>query len=214
MNSNKKPIFKPVVAQLKTSLFAQSKSPVAPPVYRPQPVPRVLQTKSALPPSVHKSQAPQRFAAPIPRAPFPAIQPVASKVVQRASAAKKLKSQWAEYDDIWWPKACRLAGPYSGLDCWDEWGMASRFKEFTSEQIAILIEANKNRNGGKLKSDAADDYPGKALSVVPGRLNSVECDHVIPKSQGGANHWWNARLISRKLNNKIERVVDAKDKDY
>lgn len=38
--------FKPIVAQLKTPVFAQSsKSPVAPPVYRPQPTPKVLQTK-------------------------------------------------------------------------------------------------------------------------------------------------------------------------
>ena len=38
--------FKPVVAQLKTGISAQTiKHPVAPPVYRPQQVPRVLQTK-------------------------------------------------------------------------------------------------------------------------------------------------------------------------
>jgi len=40
--------FKPVVAQLKTSVSAQSaKRPVAPPVYRPQAVPKVLQLKTS-----------------------------------------------------------------------------------------------------------------------------------------------------------------------
>ena len=49
MNPNKK--FKPVVAQLKTGVSAQSiKRPVAPPVYKPQPPQRFVQRKIAVPP--------------------------------------------------------------------------------------------------------------------------------------------------------------------
>jgi hypothetical protein len=88
------PQHKPVVAQLKTGVSAQSvkrpvappvyrpqatpkaaqpkmahgaenrKPPVAPPVYRPQQVPKVLQTKSASSPSPHTGQAPRQPMAP------------------------------------------------------------------------------------------------------------------------------------------------------
>jgi len=62
------PQLKPVVAQLKTPMSAQSvKRPVAPPVYCPQPVPKVLQKKcSATQPPVLQ---PQRTAAPQTRSP-------------------------------------------------------------------------------------------------------------------------------------------------
>lgn len=62
MNSNKKPIFKPVVAQLKTA--AKTARPVAPPVYRPQPLPKVLQRKSAVGQSPQSGQTPRQPVAP------------------------------------------------------------------------------------------------------------------------------------------------------
>lgn len=97
---------KPVVAQLKTGVSAQSvKSPVAPPayrpqptpravqpqmahgrvnrtmavappVYRPQPVPRVLQTKTSLTQSPHAGQAARQPVAP------PVYRPETKKIVQ------------------------------------------------------------------------------------------------------------------------------------
>jgi hypothetical protein len=98
--------FKPVVAQLKNAVSAQSvkrpiappvycpqampsaaqpkmangamnrKPPVTPPVYRPQQVPKVLQTKSSLAQSPHAGQAPRQPAAP------PVYRPEAKKLSQ------------------------------------------------------------------------------------------------------------------------------------
>lgn len=90
MSSNKSgPVrpLKPVVAQLKTHVSAQSiKRPVAPPVYRPQPLPKVLQKKSALvgPPKV--AQAPLRTGPPVYRP-----QPI-PKVLQKKTAANAQKN--------------------------------------------------------------------------------------------------------------------------
>ena len=192
--------FQPVVAQLKTGVSAPNvKRPVAPPVYRPQPLPRVLQTKSS---SIRSTGA-----APINRAPFPAtVRANAIGVVQRA------EENWAKQDDKWWPKEYRLNGPYKNLNAWATWGSVSRFKGFTTQQIQILIAANKKRNGGVLRSDANND-PYPILAETLGQDDSVECDHVINGNlRGGSNHWWNARLISRKLNNSMEREADAQDK--
>ena len=151
-------------------------------------------------------RAARRFEAPIGRAPFsPVARAGAITVVQRAQ-------DWSKYDDLWWPKAYRVNGPYKGLDLWDSWGQATRYGSFSSYQISLLIAANKKRNKGVLKSDADND-PYEELSEIPGRDDSVECDHVITKNGGGgANHWWNARLISRKLNNSLERGVAAHQK--
>lgn len=194
--------FKPVVAQLKKNVSALSNThPVAPPVYRPQPVPKVLQTKSS------SNQTPRAAQAPISRAHFPApVRANAIGVVQRA------EDNYAKQDDVWWPKAYRLNGPYKDLEAWANWGTVNRFRGFTGHQIKILIAANKMRNGGQLKSDAPND-PYPILAETVGEDDSVECDHVINgKLRGGSNHWWNARLISRKLNNSMERQADANDK--
>ena len=127
------------------------------------------------------------------------------RVVQRAE-------DYSKYDDVWWPKEYRLNGPYKNLNAWDTWGQVSRFKGFTAHQIQLLIAANKKRNGGVLRSDAAND-PHPILAETVGGDDSVECDHVINgKLKGGANHWWNARLVSRELNNSMEREVEAKAK--
>lgn len=128
-------------------------------------------------------------------------------VVQRAEKT----NEFAQYDDKWWLKAQRLAGPYATLEAWETWGKVSRFQGFAANQRAALIAANKARNGGKLKSDADND-PIQNLTETVGQDDSVEVDHVIASSRGGSNHWWNARLISRRLNNALERVVDAKNK--
>lgn len=107
--------FKPVVAQLKTPVSAQSiKRPVEPPVYRPQPtpkvaqrkmatdagnrkppiappvyrpqVPKVLQTKSSSPSSPHVSQVPRRPITP------PVYRPQPNKIVQPQAISSQRKS--------------------------------------------------------------------------------------------------------------------------
>lgn len=71
------PQVKPVVAQLMTTVSAQSvKRPVAPPAYRPQQAPKVLQTKSSSGKSPRADQPPRRPAAP------PVYRPETRKTVQ------------------------------------------------------------------------------------------------------------------------------------
>src|SRR5205814_1040896 len=142
------------------------------------------------------------------RAPDMAIR--RTHTIQRSAAASsskdskdEAKSDWTKYDDLWWPKSYRLAGPYAALDLWKTWGGESRFGHFSGTQRSSLIEANKARNGETLKSDAGND-PYTNLNETPGQEDSAEVDHVLTRQAGGSNHWWNARLISRKLNNSME----------
>ncbi len=82
------PQTKPVVAQLKTGVSAQSvKQPVAPPVYRPQPAPKVMQRKLASVAANAEGQV-VRSSQPSPRLPTPAVSPFRS-VVQRAAVARR-----------------------------------------------------------------------------------------------------------------------------
>lgn len=76
--------FKPVVAQLKTRVGAQSiKRPIAPPVYKPQPQQKVAQLKTA--------SAPAKPAVTAPSVKYPVAPPVyrpqpVPKVLQKKSA--------------------------------------------------------------------------------------------------------------------------------
>lgn len=82
---------RPVVAQLKTGVSAQSvKQPVAPPVYRPQPTPKVMQRKMA---NVTANRAPMlalpvRSSPPLPHLLTSAVSPFQG-VVQRARKKEK-----------------------------------------------------------------------------------------------------------------------------
>src|SRR6476660_2882412 len=82
---------RPVVAQLKTGVPAQSvKQPVAPPVYRPQPMPKVLQRKMVnVAANVEPPVAlPVRSSQPSTQWLKPAVTPFRG-VVQRAARGKK-----------------------------------------------------------------------------------------------------------------------------
>lgn len=75
--------FKPVVAQLKIAVPAQTiKHPVVPPVYRPQPLPKVLQTKKAI------GQNPQAHLVPGPPVAPPVYRPQARPLIAQPKIAR------------------------------------------------------------------------------------------------------------------------------
>ena len=95
------------------------------------------------------------------------------------------------------------SGPYSGLE--DPPGVAAG-KDFTPAQKKKIINTNKARNGGEVKSDdPSDPYPNlvkprKSTKGVTPPPNEWQIDHVIPKSKGGTNSYDNAKVISRYKN--------------
>lgn len=76
-------------------------------------------------------------------------------------------------------------------------------KTFTQAQKAQILDANRVRNGGMLRSDLS----GMPLSV-PQRhhagyrppLNEAHVDHINPRSAGGTNSPGNAQVLSRQEN--------------
>jgi hypothetical protein len=68
--------------------------------------------------------------------------------------------------------------------------------DFTSKQKIDMIEENMRRNGGVLRCDVT----GVRLSRLPGKPNSVEIDHILPKSKGGSNSYSNGQITSRSYN--------------
>lgn len=82
------------------------------------------------------------------------------------------------------------------------------FGTFSGVQRTLIIQTNKARNGGRLKSDDPHD-PQQDLDER-GAANAPEVDHIVPKSRGGSNHYSNARLVSWQLNNRDDRVKSLK----
>lgn len=101
-------------------------------------------------------------------------------------------------------------GPYSDLDFHGGFvGKGQGTSPFNAAQRLLILNANRARNSGVLKSDAPDEDPHKILNEGEDetRLNArVEIDHVVPKSNGGGNYFANARVVSWELNNKLARV--------
>jgi hypothetical protein len=83
-------------------------------------------------------------------------------------------------------------------------GTMAAFTDFTAAQRELLLQVNRERNGGTMTSDDPAD-PCQVLDPR-GAANAPEIDHIIPKVMGGSNFFSNARVVSWQLNNKEDRI--------
>lgn len=95
------------------------------------------------------------------------------------------------------------SGPYSDLEDHPSVGAG---KDFTPTQKRKIIESNKARNGGEVKSDDPSDpfpnlvKPNKSTKGIKPPKNEWQIEHIVAKSKGGTNSYKNARVISLYLN--------------
>lgn len=68
-----------------------------------------------------------------------------------------------------------------------------------------ILEANKNRNGGVLRSDGDGRILNEPSRNVKGKsadMNQAEVDHIQPRSKGGSNANSNLQVLSKEENLK------------
>ena len=114
------------------------------------------------------------------------------------------------------PKAEEENGPYKDIK--DD-TLVEPGRKFTSPQKRKIIKANRERNGGRLRSDDPldpyQDLSDPVRSVSPGLGGEPQdpamaaVDHVVPRAAGGSNSYGNARVISQYYNNLL-RAKGAK----
>jgi len=97
-------------------------------------------------------------------------------------------------------------GPYSNLPDSKSVGPG---KNFTSSQKQNILEANKAKNNGVLKSDLSGktlDTPVQSQKGVKANMNQAEVDHITPKKpaepnvKSGSNSYKNAQVLSKEEN--------------
>ena len=77
--------------------------------------------------------------------------------------------------------------------------------KFTPKQKKNILDENRNRNGGVLKSDISGkklDNPTKSRKGVKANMNQAEIDHIQPRSKEGTNSSSNAQVLSKEENLK------------
>jgi RHS repeat-associated protein len=78
-------------------------------------------------------------------------------------------------------------------------------KDFTASQKKKIIEENKKRNGGIIKSDMSGTVANPAKQSKKGQkadMKQAEIDHKDPKSKGGSNSYSNAQVLTKEENLK------------
>lgn len=77
--------------------------------------------------------------------------------------------------------------------------------KFTQAQKKRILEANRKRNGGVIRSDKSGivlDIPTQSQKGQKANMNQAEIDHINPRSKGGSNSSSNAQVLSKKENLK------------
>jgi RHS repeat-associated protein len=93
-------------------------------------------------------------------------------------------------------------GRYSGLK---EPKVVGEGLNTTKAQRARILEANKQANGGGIKSDLSGkvlDAPVQSRKGVKANMNQAEIDHVKEKAKGGSNSNSNLQVLSKDENLK------------
>lgn len=93
-----------------------------------------------------------------------------------------------------------VGGKYSGLK---EPKVVGEGLNTTKAQRTRILEANKEANGGIIKSDLSGktlDAPVQARKGVKANMSQAEIDHVQPKAKGGSNSNSNLQVLSKEEN--------------
>lgn len=78
-------------------------------------------------------------------------------------------------------------------------------KKTTQSQRKKILEANRQQNGGELRSDGDGrrlNPPSKGIKGKNADMNQAEIDHVEPRSKGGSNENYNMQVLSKEENLK------------
>ncbi|HTA31224.1 MAG TPA: HNH endonuclease signature motif containing protein [Candidatus Cybelea sp.] len=74
---------------------------------------------------------------------------------------------------------------------------------FTQAQKRNILDANRQKNKGILRSDQSGEQavqPQQSTKGVKPPDNEAQVDHIQPKSLGGPNSYKNAQVLTRKEN--------------